>query len=42
MKGDILYDVKYLIQCIIYRGIGTEFVGYCLIVVFTGMKYQIN
>ena len=25
MKGVILYDVKYLIQCIMYRGIGTEF-----------------
>ena len=25
MRGDILYEVKYLIQCIIYRGIGIEF-----------------
>ena len=25
MRGDILYEVKYLIHCIMYRGIGTEF-----------------
>ena len=25
MTGDILYEVKYLIHCIMYRGIGTEF-----------------
>ena len=25
MRGDILYEVKYLIHCIIYRGIGIEF-----------------
>ena len=25
MRGDILYEVKYLIHCIMYRGIGIEF-----------------
>jgi len=25
MRGDILYEVKYLIHCIMYRGIGTGF-----------------
>ena len=25
MRGGILYEVKYLIHCIMYRGIGTEF-----------------
>ena len=25
MRGDILYEVKYLIHCILYRGIGIEF-----------------
>ena len=25
MTGDILYEVKYLIHCIMYRGIGIEF-----------------
>ena len=24
MRGDILYEVKYLIHCIMYRGVGTE------------------
>ena len=38
----MLHEVKYLIHCIISRGMGQSFVGYHLIVVFTGMKYQIN
>ena len=42
MKGDILYEVKYLIHCIMYRVLGLSCVGYRLIVVFIGMKYQIN
>ena len=25
MRGDIFYEVKYLIHCIMYKGIGTEF-----------------
>ena len=25
MRGDIFYEVKYLIHCIMYRGIGIEF-----------------
>ena len=25
MRGDILYEVKYLIHCIMYRDIGIEF-----------------
>ena len=25
MRGDILYEVKYVIHCIMYRGIGIEF-----------------
>ena len=25
MRGDILHEVKYLIHCIMYRGIGIEF-----------------
>ena len=25
MRGDILYEIKYLIHCILYRGIGIEF-----------------
>ena len=25
MRGDIFYEVKYLIHCIMYNGIGTEF-----------------
>ena len=36
MRGDIFYEVKYLIHCIMYKG----FVGYRLIVVFIGMKHQ--
>ena len=42
MRGDVFYEAKYLTHCIMYRGIGINFVGYRLIVVFTGMKYQIN
>ena len=42
MRRDILYEVKCLIHCIMYSGIGIEFIGYRLIVVFIGMKYQIN
>ena len=25
MRGDIFYEVKYLIHCIMYKGIGIEF-----------------
>ena len=25
IRGDILYEIKYLIHCIMYKGIGTEF-----------------
>ena len=25
MRGDVLYEVKYLIHCIMYKGIGIEF-----------------
>ena len=25
MRGDIFYEVKYLIHCIVYKGIGIEF-----------------
>ena len=25
MRGDVLYEVKYLIHCIMYMGIGIEF-----------------
>ena len=42
MRGDIFYEVKYLMHCIMYKGIGMSFTGYRLIVVFTGMKYQTN
>ena len=42
MRGDIFYEIKYLIHCIISRGIGIEFCWYRLIVVFTGMHCQIN
>ena len=49
MRRDILCEVKYLIHCIMYRGIlgfyciylGGGEGGYSLIVVFIGMKYQI-
>ena len=37
MRGDILYEVKYLIHCII-----SSFAGYRLIVVFNGMKLNIS
>ena len=42
MRRNIVYEVKYLIHCIMSSGIAIEFVGYLLIVVFIGMKYQIN
>ena len=42
MREDILYEVKYLIHCIMSSGFAIEFVGYLLTVVFIGMKYQIN
>ena len=42
MRGDIFYEVKYLIHYIMYKGIGIEFGGYSLIVIFIGMKYQTN
>ena len=38
MRGDICYEVKYLIHCIVYRRL--SFVGYRLIVVYIGMKYH--
>ena len=38
MRGDIFYEVKYLIHCIMYKGIGLSSVGYRLIVVFIGTK----
>ena len=42
-RRDIVYEVKYLIHCIIFRGIGVlNFDGYPLIVVSIGMNYQIN
>ena len=25
MRGDVFYEVKYLIHCIMYKGIGIEF-----------------
>ena len=40
MRGDILYEVKYLIHCI--GVLGLSFVCYRLIVVSNGMKYLIN
>ena len=44
MRGDIFYEVKYLIHFIhtYTRVLGLSFVGYRLIVVFIGMKYQTN
>ena len=44
MRGDILYEVKYLIHCIMYRGIGIKF---CWVPSHCGLywneiKYQIN
>ena len=27
MRADILYEVKYLIHCIMYKGIGIGFIG---------------
>ena len=39
MRRDIVYEVKYLIHCIMSSGSGIEFFGgYQLIVVFTEMK----
>ena len=42
MKGDVFYEVNHLIHCIMSRGTGIEFCWYRLIVVFIGIKYQIN
>ena len=42
MRGDIFYEVKYLIHCIMYKCLGLSFIGYRLTVVFIGMKYQTN
>ena len=37
MRGDILYEVKYLIHCIMYRGIGIEF---CLVPSHCGLYWN--
>ena len=44
MRRDTVYEneIQYLIHCIMSRGMGESFVGYLPIVVFIGMKYQIN
>ena len=42
MRGDIFYEVKYLIHCIMYKGLGLSFSGYRLIVVFIAIKFQTN
>ena len=37
MRGDILYEVKYLIHCIMYKGIGIEF---CLLLSHCGLYWN--
>ena len=43
MRGDILYEVKYLIHCIMYRGIGVEFcLGLTFVSLLCGNTYRDN
>ena len=37
MRGDIFYEVKYLIHCIMYKGIGIEF---CWVLSHCGLSWN--
>ena len=37
MRGDIFYEIKYLIHCIMYKGIGTEF---CWVPSYCGLYWN--